>query len=56
MQHELLIDILVLVAVALMGAGAWLAFGLPATLFFSGVTLLALAAALAMRKDERRDR
>ncbi len=48
MRNETVIDILALLALALIGAGVYLAFGLAATLMFVGGALLAYALLLAV--------
>ncbi len=48
MRNETVIDLLALVALALIGAGVYLAFGLAATLMFVGGALLAYALLLAV--------
>jgi len=47
-RNETVIDILALLALALIGAGVYLAFGLAATLMFVGGALLAYALLLAV--------
>ncbi len=48
MRNETVIDILALLALALIGAGVYLAFGLAATLMFAGGALLVYALLLAV--------
>ncbi len=47
-RNETVIDILALLALALIGAGVYLWLGLPATLMFVGGALLALVAVLSL--------
>lgn len=53
MRNETVIDVLALLALALIGAGVYLWLGLPATLMFVGGALLALVAILSLAPGKR---
>ncbi len=48
MRNELLIDLLALLALAMIGSGLWLAFGVAAMLVFVGTVLLVFVLVLAV--------
>lgn len=50
MRNELLLDLLTVLALAMIGAGLWLAFGLAAMLVFVGVVLLVFVLVLAVAR------
>ena len=50
MRNELLIDLLALLALAMIGSGLWLAFGLAAMLMFVGTVLLVFVLVLAVTR------
>ncbi len=54
MRNELLIDLLAVLALAMIGSGLWLAFGLAAALVFVGTVLLVfvLVFAVATRRGD----
>ncbi len=53
MRNETIIDMLVLLALAMIGSGLWLAFGLPAALVFLGTVLLVFSLVVAgIRRSE----
>jgi hypothetical protein len=50
MRNELLIDLIAVLALAMIGSGLWVAFGLAATLVFGGVVLLVFVLVLAVAR------
>ncbi len=52
MRRPILIDLLLAIGLCLFGAGVYLWLGLPATLAYSGIVLVAMAVALAQSETE----